>query len=76
MEKEFKVKKLTNGMGHKHLVVVTDEAISDIHIGTVVIVPYAEGFKDPSKVILQVDSKGVPKTANGKFGIVLKYIYE
>lgn len=74
--REFKVKMLTNGRGHKHLVVVTDEAIEDIHIGTVIIVPYAEGFKTPTRVLLLTNEKGLPKRANEKFAIVLKYIYE
>lgn len=76
MEKEFKVERLKNGRGHSHLVVITDPAIEDIHIGSVVIVPYAEGFKDPKKVLLQTDKRGWPKTANEKFAIVSKYIYE
>jgi len=76
MEKEFKIVRLKNGRGNSHLVVVTEEAIADIHIGTVVIVPYAEGFKDPLKVLLQVDEKGLPKLANEKFAIVSKYVYE
>lgn len=73
--REFKVEKLTNGMGHKHLVVITEPAIEDISIGTVVIVPYAEGFKDPIKVVLQTDKNGIPKRANEQFAMVLKYIY-
>lgn len=76
MEKEFELKEFTNGYGHKHLVVITEEAVPDMEIGTVVIVPYAEGFKKPCKVRLQVDDNGVPKTANSKFGIVAEYIYE
>lgn len=76
LTKEFEVKRLKNGLGHSHLVVITDPAIEDIHIGTVVIVPYADGFKDPIKVLLQTDTKGIPKIANEKFGIVTKYIYE
>jgi len=76
MEKEFGVQKLTNGRGNKHLVVITEPAIADILIGSVIIVPYAEGFKDPIKVILQVDDNGSPKRANDKFAIVNEYIYE
>jgi len=76
MEKEFEVQKFTNGRGHKHLVVITEPAVADIIIGSVVIVPYAEGFKDPIKVLLQCDEKGVPKRANQKFAIVSEYIYE
>ncbi len=75
MEKEFEVKRLTNGRGHSHLVVITKPAITDVVIGTVVIVPYAEGFKDPVKVILQTDENGVPKRANKKFAIVTEYVY-
>lgn len=76
MEKEFEVQKLTNGRGNKHLVVITKPAIVDISIGTVVIIPYTEGFKDPIKVRLQCDKNGVPKRANEKFAIVSEYIYE
>ncbi len=76
MEKEFKVERLTNGRGNSHLVVITDPAIEDIHIGGVVIVPYAEGFKDPCKVLLQTDDKGMPLVANKKFAIVSEFIYE
>ena len=75
-KKEFKIKKLTNGMGHKHLVVITEPAIEDVSIGTVVIVPYAEGFKDPVKVVLQMDKNGQPIRANEKFAIVSEYIYD
>jgi len=46
------------------------------YIGTVVIIPYANGFVDPIKVVLQVDENGIPKRANEVFGIVLKYIYK
>lgn len=76
MEKEFELKRMTNGRGHSHLLVVTEPAIEDIEIGTVVIIPYADGFKDPCKVKLQVDENGIPKRANKKFGIVTEYIYE
>lgn len=75
-EKEFDVQRLTNGLGHKHMVVVLDEAIPDIHIGTVLIVPYAEGFKDPKKVKILCDDKGKPKSANGEFAVVSEYIYD
>jgi len=75
-QKEFKVERLKNGRGESHLVVITSPAIEDICIGSCIIVPYAEGFKDPIKVLLQVDEKGFPKRANNKFAIVLEYIYE
>jgi hypothetical protein len=70
------VQRLTNGRGDSHLVIITDPAVEDIHIGTVVIVPYAEGFKDPIKVQLYIDENGLPKRANKKFAIVSEYIYE
>jgi hypothetical protein len=76
LEKEFKVQRLKNGRGHSHLVVITEPAIEDVNIGTVVIIPYAEGFIDPEKVVLQVDEKGKPIIANGKFGIVSRFIHE
>lgn len=76
MEIEFKVQRLTNGKGHSHLVVITEPAIEDIKIGTVLIVPYPEGFEDPIKVLLQTDDKGTPKRLNNRFAMVAKYIYE
>ena len=76
MEKEFTVKRMTNGRGHSHLLVITEEAIPDMEIGTVVIIPYADGFKDPIKIKLLLDENGTPKRANSKFGIVTEYIYD
>lgn len=76
MEKEFEIKKLTNGRGDSHFLVVTEESVEDQHIGTVVIVPYADGFKDPVKALLQINENGLPKRANEKFAIVSKYIYD
>lgn len=38
MEKQFKVERMTNGKGESHLVVITESAIPDIVIGSVVIV--------------------------------------
>jgi len=76
MEKEFEVIRYTNGMGHSHLLVITEPAIEDVHIGTVVIIPYVDGFIDPIKVLLQVDNNGLPIRANEKFAIVSEYIYK
>ena len=76
MKKKFDVVRLKNGKGQSHLLVITEPGIEDIYIGTVVIVPYADGFVDPIKVVLQVDENGIPKRANEKFAIVLEYIYE
>lgn len=74
LEKEYKVKRLKNGRGHSHLVVITEPAIEDVKIGTAVIIPYAEGFCDPQKVLLLVDENGSPILANGEFGIVTEFI--
>ncbi len=74
--KIFEIKELTNGMGLKHLTVIIESALVDVHIGTVLIVPYAEGFRIPEKVSLYVDEKGEPITANTKFAVVEKYIHE
>jgi hypothetical protein len=76
MRREFEVRRLKNGRGHSHLTVITESAIPDIHIGTVVIVPYAEGFIDPVKVKLLCDKNGLPIRANKIFAIVLEYIYK
>ena len=75
-DKEFEIQRLKNHSGHSHLVIITDPAIEDVHIGTVVIVPFAEGFRDPIKAVVQVDVDGIPKTANGKFAIVAQYIWD
>lgn len=74
--KEFNVRRLKNGRGCSHLVVIIEDAIVDVHIGSVLIIPYAEGFKDPDKVLLQVNENGQPLVANNKFAIVSKYMYE
>jgi len=75
MEAEFDIIRATNGRGDSNLIAVTEPAIPDISIGTIVIIPYANGYKDPIKATLMVDKNGVPIRANEKFGIVVKYIY-
>lgn len=76
MEKEFKVERVTNGMGHSNLLVIVESAVPDIAIGTAIIIPYANGLKDPVKVLLIMDENGAPKRANNNFAIVSGYIYE
>lgn len=76
MEKQFDVKRLTNGRGESNLLVITEDAIPDISIGTVLIVPYANGYKDPEKVLLKVDENGTPIRLHGIFAIVLDFIYK
>lgn len=75
-EKVFQVQKLTNHRGDTHLVAIIVPAITDVQIGSVVIVPYAEGFQEPSKVMLQLDEKGFPKRVNGTFAVVNEYLYD
>lgn len=76
MEKEFPVTQMTNGRGHRHFLAITEPAIEDISLGSVVIIPYAEGFKEPSRVVLLVDELGKPQLANSSLAIVLKYLYD
>jgi len=74
--KTFEVTELTNGLGHKHLTVIIEPAIVDVEIGTVLIVPYAEGFRKPEKVSLYLNENNEPLTTNTKFAVVEKYIHE
>lgn len=76
LEKEFEVKRATNGYGDNNLIVIVDPAIPDIYVGGALIVPYADGYKDPIKVLLQTNEKGLPKRANEKFAIISEYIYD
>ena len=76
MEKTFKVMRASNGNGDSNLLVIIDDAVVDIHIGTVLLVPYVKGYIDPSKVLIYVNEDGSPKLANKKFVIVSEYIYE
>lgn len=76
MEKIFDVIRAKNGRGDSNLLVITEEAIPDLSIGTVLIVPYANGFSDPKKVLLETDEAGIPKTSNNQFAIVNEYIYD
>lgn len=62
--------------GNSNLLAVIEECVPDIHIGTVIIVPYAQGFKDPLKALLQVDEIGMPLRINEDFAIVSKFIYD
>lgn len=71
----FNVIRLKNHLGHSHLLVVTSPAVEDIEIGSVLIVPYADGYKDPIQVKLLLDEKGKPKVMNSKFAVVTEYIY-
>jgi len=60
----------------KHLVIVTQEAIPDVFIGSVLIVPFAEGFQTPTSVKVAVDDNGKPLAANNKFAVVLEYYFD
>ncbi len=75
-EKEFKVFRSTNGLGCNNLLAIIEEGVPDVYIGTVIIVPYAQGYVDPTRVLLQCDENFVPMRMNGELAIVLKYIYD
>ena len=75
MEKEFKIFRSTNGRGHNNLLAIVEECVPDIYIGTVIIVPYAQGFIDPVSVILKVDEQNVPIKFNDHFADVVQYVY-
>jgi len=76
MEKEFKVERISNGRGHSNLLAIIEEAIPDVSMGSAIIVPYANGYKDPIKAVLKVDANGLPLRCDNKFAIVTDFIYE
>lgn len=71
----FKVIRATNGRGVSNLLLVVEEAIPDIFIGTALLVPVPEGLKDPAAVTVVVDEKGVPTRTNLDTCIVTVYIF-
>lgn len=72
----FEVVRLRNGKGESHLTIITEEAIHESSIGSLLIIPYAEGFKDPKKVLVKIDKEGIPLRVNNKFAVVVEFIYE
>ncbi len=74
--RDYPVLRQKNNRGDNHLIAILEEAVPDFSIGSVLIVPFAEGFKDPVKVRLQLDVSGKPLRANRKFAVVLEYLYD
>jgi hypothetical protein len=73
--KTFEVKRMSNGRGISNLLLIFDEAIPDVYIGTALLVPVASGFKDPIAVTVVVDEKGMPMRTNLDTCIVTEYKY-
>lgn len=76
MQKEYKLERLSNGRGHSNLLAIIEEAVPDGQMGTAIVVPYVNGYKDPVKAILQVDDKGMPLRSSTGLAIVSDFIYE
>jgi hypothetical protein len=74
--KTFEVKRMSNGRGISNLLLVFDEAIPDVYIGTALLVPMPTGFKDPACVTVIVDEKGAPQRTILDTCIVTEYIYK
>lgn len=64
---------MSNGCGTSNLLLIFDEAIPDIYIGTALLVPMPAGFKDPIAATVVVDEKGVPSRTNLDTCIVTEY---
>lgn len=72
--KTFNVFRAKDGRGVSNLLLVIDEAIADVHIGSALLVPIADGFKDPVAVKVIVDNNGVPFRSNINTCAVIEYI--
>lgn len=73
--KTFKVIRASNGRGISNLLLVFEEAIPDVYIGTALLVPVPDGYKDPVAVTVVVDDSGVPMRSNIDTCIVTVYIF-
>lgn len=73
--KTFKVIRAKNGLGVSNLLLIFDEPIPDIHIGSALLVPMPEGLKDPVAVTVLVGEDGVPMRTNINTCIVTVYIH-
>lgn len=73
--KTFNVIRAKNGRGVSNLLIVFDEAIPDIYIGSALMVPIADGYKDPVAVTVVVDNDGIPMRSNLNTCMVTVYIY-
>lgn len=73
--KTFEVVRASNRRGTSNLLLIFDEAIPDIYIGTALLVPMPNGFKDPVAATVVVGDDGVPMRSNLDTCIVTLYIY-
>jgi hypothetical protein len=73
--KTFKVFRATNGRGVSNLLLVTEESVTDMSIGSCLLVPVPEGLKDPVEVSVVVDASGAPMRTNFDTCIVTLYIH-
>lgn len=73
--KTFKVIRAKNGRGVSNLLLVFDEAVPDVYIGSALLVPMPEGLKDPVEVTVLVDKDGIPMRTNLDTCIVTVYIH-
>lgn len=71
----FKVTRMSNGNGNSNLMLITEEAIPDIFIGSALLVPYVAGYKDPSYVQVLLDQDGKPAVTKLRTCVVIQYIY-
>lgn len=73
--KTFKVIRASNGRGISNLLMVIEEGVPDIYIGTALIVPIAEGMNDPVAVTVVVNKEGMPLRTNFDTCIPTVYIH-
>jgi hypothetical protein len=73
--KTYKIIRASNRRGISNLLLVFDEAIPDVYIGTALLVPMPTGFKDPVAVTVVVDETGIPMRSNLDTCIVTVYIF-
>lgn len=74
-QKRYNVIRAKNGRGVSNLLIITDESIPDVHIGSALMVPIADGYKDPLAVTIIIGEDGVPLSTNLDTCVVLEYHY-
>lgn len=75
-KKRYDVIRAENGRGISNLLVVYDDAIPDVYIGSALMVPIADGYKDPLAVTVIVAEDGLPVRTNLDTCVVLEYHYK
>lgn len=75
-KKRYDVIRAKNGRGVSNLLIVTDSAIPDVYIGSALMVPIADGYKDPLAVTILISEYGMPLRTNLDTCIVLEYHYQ